>query len=94
MMEYYELRVLNHKLDSYFVNVAQTKSAGNVAGKDRACNSLAPRWRNIQLARPLLADSMYVWNTVNTVSGMSPMSASCEAKQQNDKYCKCTANSN
>lgn len=66
---------------TYFVSVAHTKSAGTVAGRDRACNNLAPLCRNIQFARPLLADSMYVWNTCNTVSGISPINASCERKK-------------
>lgn len=43
---------------SYFVNVAQTISAGSVAGNDKACNNFAPRCRNIQLASPLFADSI------------------------------------
>lgn len=45
---------------TYFVNVAHTKSAGNVAGRDRVCNSRAPRCLKIQLANPVLADAMYV----------------------------------
>lgn len=66
---------------TYFVSVAHTKSAGTVAGRDNACNILAPLCRNIQFARPLLADSMYVWNTCNTVSGISPINASCAGNE-------------
>lgn len=61
---------------TYLVNVAHTKSAGNVAGRDRVCNSFAPRCLKIQFANPLLADSMYVWKTVKTVSGMLSIKAS------------------
>lgn len=60
----------------YFVTVAQTKSAGTVAGNDNVCNSFAPLCLSIQFANPLLADSMYVWKTVKTVSGISPINAS------------------
>lgn len=45
---------------TYLVSVAQTKSAGNVAGNESACKIFVPLWRNIQLAKPLLADSIYV----------------------------------
>lgn len=63
-------------LSTYFVRVAQTKSAGSVAGSESACRILVPLWWNIQLANPLLADSIYVWNTWSTVSGISPINAS------------------
>lgn len=67
-------------IDTYLVRVAHTKSAGSVAGKERACRILVPLWRNIQLAKPLFADSIYVWKTVNTVSGIFPINAACNTK--------------
>lgn len=65
--------------NTYFVKVEQTILAGIVAGNESAFRIFVPLCPNIQSVKPLFnwfADSMHVWITDTTVSGIFPIKAS------------------